>query len=354
MRLPMRSWRRPIAATLRFGESPPPLTLRKQMVSVRWNLLRAWWTAISRWRKFSRTLDANRAALNEIAKALSIDPSNKATLLSQAQIYTRLNRWDDAEKAFHRLLKEHPNCWLAYNELGFGLHGQGRYQEAIKAFLAASLAAPRRSIALSNVGVEYLQIGEFAEGTEYLKKSLALDPDFDEAEANTSLALRYQGKYDAALPFARKAVELNPANDTNWLELAECFSSLPHHQSDAKNAYLRAAKEAEKHLVTDPTDGPAWILLALYKVKSGSREDALSLIARAESLGAGDMDSQIYKARILELLGKREQALTAFAACFRKGASDYQVMEFADMQSLRRAPQYRQLLQSKSFVARKD
>jgi tetratricopeptide (TPR) repeat protein len=287
-----------------------------------------------------------QGALNEIARALSLDPSNARTLVLQAQICTRLNRWEDAEKTFHRVLKEHPNYWLAYNELGFGLHGQGKYQEAIQAYRAASLAAPRNSMALSNLGAEYLQIGKFAEATEILKRSGALDPDSDETAAYTSLALRYQGKYDEALPFARKAVELNSADDANWLELADCHSSLHNHQSEAKSAYLRAAKEAERHLFTDATDGASWMLLALYKVKSGSPQNALSLIERAESLGAEDMDSQFYKARILELLGKRKEALTTLAASFRKGATDLQVAPFPDLQSLRKDPSYRRIVQS--------
>jgi serine/threonine protein kinase/tetratricopeptide (TPR) repeat protein len=291
----------------------------------------------------------HQGALNEIAKALALDPSNARTLVWQAQIYTRLNRWEDAAKTFHRILQEHPNYWLAYNELGFGLNSQGRYQEAIQAFRAASLAAPKNSMALSNLGGEYLQIGEFAEATESLQRSLALDPDSDLAAVNTSLALRYQGKYDEALPFARKAVELNPAEDTNWLELGECYSFLHNHQGEAKNAYLRAAKEAERHLVTDANDGPSWMLLALYKVKSSGPQNAPLLMARAESLGAGDMDSQLYKARLLELLGKRAEALTTLAACFRKGATDLQVTPFPDMQSLRKDPRYRQIAQSKSL-----
>jgi hypothetical protein len=54
------------------------------------------------------------------------------------------------------------------------------------------------------------------------------------------------------------------------------------------------------------------------------------------------MDSQIYKGRILELLGNREQSLSVLAACFRKGATDLQVAPFPDMQSLRKDPRYRQ------------
>ena len=115
-----------------------------------------------------------QGALNEIDQALSLDPSNRYTLVWQAQIYTRLNRWDDAEKTLRRALKEHPNFWLAYNELGFGLHGQARYREAIQAFRAASLAAPKNSMALGNLGGEYLQVGEFDEALRSLEAGLGL------------------------------------------------------------------------------------------------------------------------------------------------------------------------------------
>jgi eukaryotic-like serine/threonine-protein kinase len=292
-----------------------------------------------------------QGALDETKKTLALDPSNPRTLLWQARIYIRLNRWADAERTFHRLLQERPNDWVTYNDLGAALHQQGKYQEAIGAFRAASIAAPGSSMALSNLGVEYLQVGDFAKATESLKKSLALQPDSDQAAVNTSIALRYQGRYEEALPFALKAVELSPADDTNWLELGECYTSLRNHQSEAKSAYLRAAKEAEQHLRTNAADGPTWMLLALYHVKSGNPQNAVSLIEKAESRGANDMDSQLYKARILELLGKREEALATLAVCFGRGASAYQVGSFPDLQSLRKDPRYREILQAKSTIA---
>ena len=286
-----------------------------------------------------------KSALQEIGVALSVDPTNPRTLVWQAQIYTRIDRWPDAEKTLHRVLNEHPNFWMAYNELGFGLHGQARYKESIQAFRAASLAAPGSSLSLSNLGVEYLQIGEFADGTEALRRAFAIDPASGDTAANLSLALRYQGKFKEALAFARQAVKLNPAADTSWLELGDCYSSLPNHQRAAKDAYVRAAKEAGEHLITDYTDGPGWMLLALYNVKSGTPQSALSLVDRAEALGAHDMDSQVYKARVLEVLGHRDQALTTLAACFRKGAGDLQVVPCPDLQSLRKDSRYGQMLQ---------
>jgi tetratricopeptide (TPR) repeat protein len=289
-----------------------------------------------------------QGALDESAKALALDPSNPNTLMWQARIYARLNRWADAERTFQRVLKERPNFWCAYSELGLVLHSEGKVQASIKAYRAASVAAPRSSSALSDLGAEYLLVGEFAEATESFRKSMVLDPDSDQAAVNTSLGLRCQGKYEEALLFALKSVELNPAADINWLELADCYSQLSGRQREAKGAYLRAAEEAERHLRTDPIDGPSWMLLALYKIKSGNPQNATSFIKKAESLGANDADSQLYKVRILELLGKREDALATLADCFRKGATAFEMAPFPDMRSLRKDPRYWAIVQSKS------
>jgi tetratricopeptide (TPR) repeat protein len=288
-----------------------------------------------------------QSALDEYAKLLKLDPSNPMALVWQGQIFERLNRWVEAEQSFNRVLQERPNYWLAYHELGTALNGQGKYQEAIEKFRAATLAAPGNSQAFANLGGEYLQIGDFAQASSSLKKSFDLEPN-DLAAVNTSLALRYQHKPAEALPYAQKAVEMNPTEDTNWLELGDCYSSLHNHENDAKAAYLRAAQEAEKHVRTDPTDGASVMLLALYQVKSGDAQDALSLLKKAERLGANDMDSQLYKARILELLGKRDEALATLAVCFRKGATALQFAPFPDMEALRQDPRYLQLLPSSS------
>jgi eukaryotic-like serine/threonine-protein kinase len=287
-----------------------------------------------------------QGALEEIAKAYKLDPSNPTTLRRQGQIYFQMNRWPDAEQTYLRILKERPNSWMNYNDLGYVLHEQGKYQAAIQAFREASLAAPGNSLALSNLGGEYLQVGEFTEASKCLKKSIDLNPNSAEAVVNNSLALRYQGKYDEALVFALKAVELNPANDVNWLELGECYSSLHNRQREAKAAFMMAAKVAERHLQTDASDGPTWMLLALYQVKSGNIQIAPSLIEKAESLGADDLDSQVYKVRILELLGRRKEALAALVVCLQKGATALQLAPFPDLQSLREDPEYQKIIRS--------
>lgn len=283
------------------------------------------------------------SALQEISKALAIDPSNPVTLVWQAQMYTRLNRLAEAEATYQRILNQRPNFWLAYNEWGVLLSGQGKYSQAIQKFRAASIAAPRNSLAFNNVGSIYLQTGHYAEAIDNFTKSLQLKPNAL-AASNISAALRSEGRSADALTFALKAVELDSADDNNWLELADCYASLPGQQRAAKEAYRMAETTAERHLQMDPSDGASWMQLALYKVKSGSPQTSLSLVKKAELLGAGDIDSQLCKARILELLGLRDKALETLKSCLVKGATDFQVSSISDLRGLTRDPRYRKLL----------
>jgi len=290
-------------------------------------------------------------AVVEAAKALQYDPTNPQVALRQADIYARLERWSDAEQAYKRALSLRPNDWVTYNELGSLYHREGRFRDAVQAFRVASAAAPASAMPLSNLGVEYLHTGEFAAATETLKRSLTLTPDYDLTLAFLSLALRCQGKYEEALTYAQKAVRLNPNDDTNWQMLGDCYSAMRNRQSEARRAYAQAAKEVERQLQVNETDGPSWMLLALYHVKSGIPTDALTLVRKADSLGAADMESQLSKVRILELTGNRNQALSTLKMCFERGADDRQLALFPDMQAFRKDQRYRQLVASRSSSA---
>jgi eukaryotic-like serine/threonine-protein kinase len=284
-------------------------------------------------------------ALHEMASALALDPSNPKTLTYQGQIFARLNRWDDAEKDFLRVLKERPNYWLAYNELGMNYNSQGNYPKALQAFRAASMAAPKNTWALSNVASLCFQLGKFDEAIEISKKSMAIEPN-DIAAATMADVLRAQKKYAEALQWALLAVKLNPTESTNLLELGDCYSKVRGHSADAENSYKSAARIQEQQMQTDPTSGPGWMLLALYRIKSGKPESASALVKKAESLSAADLYSQLYKVRILELLGQRDEALAALNTCMQRGATSYQMDASIDLDSLQSDRHYSDIMNS--------
>ena len=284
-------------------------------------------------------------ALREMGNALALDPSNPTTLTYQGQIFARLNRWNDAEKDFLRVLSERPNSWLAYNELGMNYNSQGSYAKALQAFRAASMAAPKNALALGNVASLCFQLGKFDEAMENAKKSIAIEPN-DTAAVCMADVLRAQKRYAEALQWALLAVKLNPTEATNLLELGDCYSKLHGHSVDAENSYKSAARIQEEQMETDPTNGPGWMLLALYRIKSGKPESASALVKKADSLNAADLYSQLSKVRILELLGARDQALATLNTCMERGATSYQMDSSVDLDSLRSDPRYANIMNS--------
>jgi serine/threonine protein kinase/tetratricopeptide (TPR) repeat protein len=278
------------------------------------------------------------AALAQISAALSLDPSNPATRMWQADLYTALNRLPEAESTCRLAIKGRPNYWLAHQDLGVVLDGQCKYREALKEFRAASLAAPMRVLPLTNVALVQSKLGMYMDAYESFHKSLALRP-FAPTAFGLAQLLRVTGRPTDALGFAQQAVKLDPGEDRYWLELGDCYSEIGGHQPDASNAYRRALQEAQDKLKSS-SDAATLMLLALYRLKAGVAGSPAETIAKAESMGPLDADSRLYKVRILDLTGQRNKALDALAACLEAGVTVFQVEFIPDLQSLRRDPRF--------------
>jgi eukaryotic-like serine/threonine-protein kinase len=212
-------------------------------------------------------------------------------------------------------------------------------------YRAASMAAPKNALPLNNIGDIYLRQGKLAEAKDAVTKSSGLHPN-DLAAITMAAALRSEGKYADAIRSAQTAVELNPAQSAGWLELGDCYSLVRDHRREAESAYAKGAEMQEDELHTDPTNGPGWMLLALCRTKSGAPKTALALISKAEQSPAGDLDSQLFKARTLELLGERDEALATVATCLKRGATEFQIQSMPDLGSLRRDLRYQEIVQS--------
>jgi serine/threonine protein kinase/Tfp pilus assembly protein PilF len=284
-------------------------------------------------------------ASHEISKALSLDPSNPHTLIYQARFYALNGHYAEAEATFSRVLKLRPNYWLAHNELGVILNDQGKYPQALMEFRSASIAAPRNALAFNNIGSIYLQQGKLDEAIENLKTSFDLETN-DAAAKSLASALRLRRKYAEAIEYAQQAVKLNPSEPGHWLELGDCYSAAQKFHLEAIAAYKRAAEVQEEQLRTQPKNGPAWMLMALCRVKAGTPANAFALITKAESLNADDMDSQLYKVRTLELLGRRDDALNNIARCLKRGATVFQFQSMPDLETIRTDPRYSKILEA--------
>jgi tetratricopeptide (TPR) repeat protein len=282
-------------------------------------------------------------ALDEIGQALSIEPTDSRTLVWQGHIYAKLERWHEAETTFQRAIDAHPNNWYAYNELGVVLVKQGKYTEALAPFQAASNCQPHNAMVWADIGDVYLETGRLDRAADAFQKSLAFQ-ETGLAAVNMVVVRRAQRQYAEALRFALRAVQLDGSDSVNWLELGDTYARLPGRTGDALRAFGRAAEVQQDQLRINPSDGPGYMILALCSLKLGRTQPAILYMSKADKLGAKDMESQLYKIRLLVLLDRREEALGLITECLGRGATRFQLDSLPDTDTLRHEPKYSQLV----------
>ncbi len=283
-------------------------------------------------------------ASRELATALSIDPSDPGTLRFQARFFAENGRLNEAEDRLRRLIRVRPNLWLAHNELGSFLYDRGRYDDALLEYHAAQISAPRNIVPLYNTGSVLLQQGKLSQAKQVLEKSFALEPS-DIAAVNLAAVARARGVFQEAVQYAQKAVRLNPEDPANLLELGDSYQAAGSRLMSG-SAYRQAAEKQEEQLRIQRSNGSGWLLLALCRAKLGTRSAASAALERADALHADDMESQLLKARTLELLGRREDAIRLIHDCLNRGATNFQVHTMPDLVGLRSTPQFHNVMES--------
>ena len=109
-------------------------------------------------------------------------PTAPAPAPSAEQEYNRGLRsraakdWTAAVGAFHRAVELRPAFPEAWNELGYALRNQGRYEESVRAYDEALRLRPRFPEALEYLGEAYVKMGRLDEARRIHDRLKPLDP----------------------------------------------------------------------------------------------------------------------------------------------------------------------------------
>ena len=277
-------------------------------------------------------------AMTYFSKALNADPGNPETMLYRAQALRDLNRWPEAENTYREILKERPNYWPAYNELGWILFRQAKYQQAADAFDRAAMAAPNVAQPLANLGSMYMELGKHDEAIDASERSIKRSPN-ETAFRNLGDLAFGDGNYKTALANYQQAALLDPTYHGVWRDIGDCYTMLGQPTLVRQN-YAKAANLLSEQLQDNPRSGPLWMTLAFYNAKIGDASSATTDIENAERRGATDVESQFMKVQALALLGKKEEATKLLLTCVDRGLSHIDVDLALDLKEIRKDPRY--------------
>ncbi len=183
--------------------------------------------------------------------------------------------WKDSGTLFRHTLAVTENNYVACNDLGTWLSGNGRVAEAMDCFRESLQIKPDNPDALYNLGNAFAKLGnrdeainhyqralqitpdqpdilnnlgfalaakkQFADAAACFEAALKLDPDSADAHNNLATVLFIQKRYDEAVRHFREALRLTPGNPQLYSNLGDALAK-QGQTAEAVKSYQEALR----------------------------------------------------------------------------------------------------------------
>jgi len=121
-------------------------------------------------------------AIASMEQAANLEPTNMIILQSLTQMYMRANRPDDAERVAKRALTFNTNVSGAYENYGFVLAAEKKFDDARTQFESAAKLDPKNAHPVVLIARTYADQNAFALAAQTFDRAIAVDPTSLEAE----------------------------------------------------------------------------------------------------------------------------------------------------------------------------
>ncbi len=251
--------------------------------------------------------------------------------------------WRDSEALFAHATQVTAKNYLAYNNLGFYFSKQGRIEEAMQNYRKSLEINPAYEDALNNMGYALAGLKRYPEALPYYEAALRVRRDQVEVHNNYGNALSELGRIDEAIAHYHFVLERNPdhADAHNNLGIAlamrgkldeavghfrEALRCKPDYASAhsnlgnalaAQQKFDEAMAEYEAALRLNPKDAQAQNNLANVLVQKGRVDDAIPHYEKALVLNADNPEAHFNLGMALAGKGRRSEARRHFAEALR-------------------------------------
>ena len=210
----------------------------------------------------------------------------------------------DAERLFHRVLKQEPAHIGALNLLTVVLMSTGRFTDA-EGFIAKAVRLnPGSDVSFYNYGLIAKQLGKPALALEQFGNALRLNPNVPETWNNRGTVFNDLGRYDAAIADFDRALALNSSHADAVCNKGKSLNALARHD-EALAAYDRA-------LALRPELPEAWLGRGNALANLKRHDAALTSYDRALAARPGLADAWLGRGNVLAELKRSDEAFAAY------------------------------------------
>jgi tetratricopeptide (TPR) repeat protein len=280
-------------------------------------------------------------AIQNLQKALDLDPINGDAYRELARTYQRMGRVKDAESTYVEAVAVRPGYWGTHNDFGGFYYRLGRYAEAEKEFRTVVALTPDNARGYSNLGTIAHSLGHYEEAVKMYEKSVAIKPS-GPAYSNLGTAYYALGRYSEAAHYYELAIQMNGHERQWWHNLAAAYQ-WANEPEKARAAFQRTAELAEEQRRVDPRDPALLILLADAYSNLDQAQRARELLVKALALTPNALDDMFQASVVYEQLGDRQLALQWIAKAVKAGFSRDVIEKAPTLAGLRLDPRFQSL-----------
>ena len=164
------------------------------------------------------------AALENLGKAIAINPKYTLAYYNRGHILAKLNKTDQALNDFTTSLSLNPKHFNSYLERGTIYSRQNKYAEALDNFNNAQKLEPQNAGVYNNRGIVYKKLGEFKNALEDYNQALRLNPMLASAWVNRAKVWEELKDFSKALEDLRQAQKLGISVDSTYLNKLELLA----------------------------------------------------------------------------------------------------------------------------------
>ncbi len=191
-------------------------------------------------------------------KALSLDPNIIEAQNLQAIALSKLERLEEAEEIFQRLIVRHPEHPDAYRNYGILLRDNGKHDKAAVFFFKCTQLDPDNPENYIQRARARHEANQLKENDAELNKALELFPDNGDLHHELARNLFKQSRTFEGLPHAEFAVEQDPTNHHKLVTLGV------HHNSLGTLRQAIKAYKAAQAVAPEPLPVIDWNLSLAY------------------------------------------------------------------------------------------
>ncbi len=251
-----------------------------------------------------------------------------------------------------------PNAATAYNNLGVAYGGRGNWNEALNALdtsLSILMELGRQAdifYAKNNIAHSYAELGDFERAILTQEEAVeAANEDRNLARALNNLGALYVevDEWETGILHLKNALAIRRRlSDTLTDNIFSTQLNLIWAYSESGKARQSGALLdeviAEANALTPSFDHSAYLQIAYnYKarnvLKSGRAAEALSWVSKAEEVSSWSVESwagtKLVKSKVLQALGRTEDALWAVQEAYRVLVPGYQPSDYSDIPNWR-------------------